>query len=138
MKLLALVFFIFCSQIAIAKCKEDFGTPDMFGSYEQLKHIQKEVRENDCSFIQMTWKSKTFQGAKMNRVIALDVKEGILMRARGATPGMSASWEFWHGFTKQELMEDDPSDGFDLPNYTTSFDKSKLSKKLNKVFKKFR
>ena len=110
----------------------------MFGSYEQLQYIQNEIKKNNCSFIQMTWQTKTFQGAKMNRILALDLKEGVLMRARGAVAGMKPSWEFWYGFSTQDVLADDPSDGFDLPNYTTSFDKSKLSKKLNKVFKKFR
>jgi len=120
-----------------ADCIEDFGTPNMFGSYEQLKHIQKEIKNNGCDFIQITWNNKTYQGDLVPRMIALDVEEGIMIRSMSA-PYSKTSWEFWYGFNKSTILNDDPSDGFDLPNYTTSFDKPRLSKRLAKAFKKIK
>ena len=135
-KLLFLTAFFFLSSVN-AGCIEDLGTPSMFGSYDQLKHIQKEIKTNGCDFIQITWNNKTYQGDLARRMIALDVAEGIMIRAM-LMPYSKPSWEFWYGFDKSTILNDDPSDGFDLPNYTTSFDKSRLSKELNKAFKKFK
>ena len=132
-----IIFSLMFSSTAFAECIEDLGTPIIFGSYEQLGHIQKEIKKNGCDFIQITYNQKTYQGNLVKKMIALDVKEGILMRST-LMPFSKPSWEFWYGFDKATILNDDPSDGFDLPNYTTSFDKSKLSKELNKAFKKFK
>ena len=137
MKKLTLVMGLIASTGLWAECIEDLGTPSMFGSYDQLQHIQKEIKTNGCDFIQITWNNKTYQGDLARRMVALDVEEGIMIRAM-LMPFSEPSWEFWYGFNKSTILNDDPSDGFDLPNYTTSFDKSKLSKELNKAFKKFK
>ena len=44
-KLMLLTTFFFLSGLN-ADCIEDLGTPNMFGSYDQLKHIQKERMSN--------------------------------------------------------------------------------------------
>ena len=126
---------IFISGSIWTKCDKDFGKPNMFGSYDQLRYIQDQIDKNDCDFMQLTWKAKTYQGNFVNKMIALDVEQGAMMRVT-AMPYGKPSWEFWYGFDKSSIMKDDPSDGFDLPNYTTSFDNSKLSKKLKKALKK--
>tara|TARA_A200000113_G_C8576743_1_gene261216 strand:+ start:63 stop:464 length:402 start_codon:yes stop_codon:yes gene_type:complete len=120
-----------------AECIQDFGTPKMFGSYEQLKHMQKEIKKNNCDFIQIKWGTKTFQGDIVKKMIAVDIKKGVMIRATEMPYG-KPSWEFWYGFDKASILNDDPSDGFDLPNYTTSFDNSKLSKKLKRAFRNFK
>mgnify|MGYP001237263773 CR=1 FL=1 len=135
-KLMLWTAFFFLSGLN-ADCIEDLGTPNMFGSYDQLKHIKKEIKTNGCDFIQITWNNKTYQGDLARRMIALDVVEGIMIRAM-LMPYSKPSWEFWYDFDESTIINDDPSDGFDLPNYTTSFDKSRLSKELNKAFKKFK
>ena len=132
-----LIIILFLSGSLFAGCIKDFGTPKMFGSYEQLKHIQKEIKKNNCDFLQMEWNTKTFQGDIAKKMIALDVEEGILIRVM-SMPFGSPSWEFWYGFDKESILSDDPSDGFDLANYTTSYDKSKLSKELRKALKSFK
>ena len=121
----------------LGDCIEDFGTPNMFGSYEQLNHIQKEIKVNGCDFILITWNNKTFQGDKVKRMIALDVEEGIMIRTM-LMPYSRPSLELWYGFNKSTVLNDDPSDGFDLPNYTTSFDESKLSSALKKALRNFK
>ncbi len=110
----------------------------MFGSYEQLRFIQTQINQYNCDFIKMSWNSKTFQGAKVRRALALDLKDGVMIRVMGASSGMKTSWEFWHGLSKETVLRDDPSDGFDLPNYTTSFDKSKFSKRISKALREFK
>tara|TARA_A100001015_G_C14866827_1_gene662690 strand:- start:323 stop:736 length:414 start_codon:yes stop_codon:yes gene_type:complete len=132
-----LIILLSLSGSLYAGCIEDFGTPKMFGSYDQLKHIQKEIKKNNCDFVQIEWNIKTFQGDIAKKMIALDVEEGMMIRAM-RNPYGNPSWEFWYGFNRASVLNDDPSDGFDLPNYTTSFDNSKLSKELRRAFKSFK
>mgnify|MGYP006119821619 CR=1 FL=1 len=138
MKIFIGIIIVLTPHLLFAGCKEDFGTPERFGSYEQLQHIQKEISQNNCDFIHMNWNSKTFQGTKIKRMIVLDLKEGVMIRVRGEAAGMSSSWEFWYGFNRETVLNGDPSDGIDLPNYTTSFDRTKLSRKMNKALKRFK
>ena len=119
-----------------ADCIEDFGTPEFFGSYEQLQHIQVEIKSNACDFVQIFWNAQTFQGDLVKKMIALDVNAGVIMRSTVA-PYSEPTWEMWYGFDKSMILNDDPSDGFDLPNYTTSLDSSKLSEELEKAFREF-
>ena len=132
-----LIILLSLSGSLFAGCIEDLGTPKMFGSYEQLKHIQKEINKNNCDFVQIEWNTITFQGDTAKKMIALDVNEGMMIRAM-AMPYGNPSWEFWYGFDRTSILMDDPSDGFDLPNYTTSFDNSKLSNILKRAFKSFK
>ena len=45
------------------------------------------------------------------------------------------SYELWHGFSKNDLLKDDPADGFDLPNYTTKLDASDIKKIMSLITK---
>ena len=37
----------------------------------------------------------------------------------GSLSGMQTRWEGWTGVSRDRLLNDDPADGFDLPNYRT-------------------
>lgn len=129
------LLFLLISMSAWGECVKDFGTPEWFGSYEQLQYIQKEIKSNRCDFVQIFWKNKAVYPLKRPlRMLAVDVSQGVMIRTR-VTPWEwdRYSWELWYGFDKSMILNDDPSDGFDLPNYTVEY-KTNLRKELNKAF----
>ena len=82
MKKLVIVLLSFMNLSVIAECIEDLGVSDVFGSHEQLKHIQEEIQTNECEFIQIKWSNKTSQGDMIRRMIAHDFNDGVKKSAR--------------------------------------------------------
>jgi hypothetical protein len=56
------------------------------------------------------------------KFLVLDGNANVLVRVTADQSG-SPSWETWSDFTKNDVLNDDPADGFDLPNY--SFDNAR-------------
>ena len=83
-----------------------------FGSLEQLNFLKENVKKG-CSFLVLK-----YQRPNNKALLILDLNSKMLFRWHDRTSGIS--WESWRNFTKQQFMADDPSDGFDSPNYESS------------------
>jgi hypothetical protein len=105
-------------QVSAGDCSEDKGVLNdslMFGSTEQVKRVQNSVRDG-CKF--MSVKYSPIVG--ITQFLLLDMEEKKLLRIKQSAAG--TSWIGWNNFTKDQLLKDDPSDGFDLPNYRSGID----------------
>ena len=126
------------TEVALSKeCKTDKGLltdPFAFGSTEQLKQIQKHLLEG-CDLIGIL-----YQPNKVTyNLLALDLKQKKIMRFTKLNDGtgQKPSWEGWSGFSKKQVLDDDPADGFDLPNYKsgrgTKVSSSILSNDISRI-----
>ena len=124
-------------------CKLDKGVlndPFSFGSTEQLKHIQKSLLQG-CSLIGVLYQPSS----NVYKLLVLDLAERKMMRYTQTNDGsgQNPTWEGWSGFTKEQVLNDDPGDGFDLPNYksgrgnkvSTSIHSKNISKMMMELVK---
>ena len=98
------------------ECQTNKGllsNPFDFGSPEQIKHIKNELLRG-CDLIGVGYQPTP----TMVKVLVLDTNAGKMFRYTmvNGDPG-GPGWEGWFGFSKKQLLDDDPTDGFDLPNY---------------------
>jgi hypothetical protein len=83
-----------------------------YGSAEQIKDLQTTL-QSGCEVIGRTW--SPLSGVR--KFLVLDGNANVLARVTASQSG-SPSWETWSDFTKRDVLNDDPADGFDLPNYS--------------------
>ena len=110
------ITLLFPSLVFAKECKTDKGRlsdPFAFGSPEQLKLIQKEISRG-CDLIGIKYQPN---GTTV-KFIAVDMNKQKMTRITNNS--ISLKYEGWHSFSKAQILNDDPSDGFDLPNYKTS------------------
>ena len=121
-----LVFMYVPPAISAEKCNVALQkkSSDMFGSSEQLKLLQKKIKKDKCSQLKIFWTVKDPSGLSLDKLILLDLDGNGSMLRWTKISTTKPSYEFWHGFYRDDLLKDDPNDGFDLPNYTTTLSPS--------------
>jgi hypothetical protein len=110
---LALITTFMVPTAHASECIRDLGTSKYFGSYEQLIEIQK-MAKKPCSVAGIA--GDVTKPAPRSTLIIADFEAGKIFRLRLN----SSEWETWSGFTRKQVLADDPEDGFDLPGYKKS------------------
>lgn len=96
-------------------CFRDLKSQGMFGSTEQVSAIQA-LAKGKCGIVGLTWRIETPFVRKT--LLVADLERGEMVRLK--VDPASRPWESWKGFTREQLLADDPSDGFDLPGFVSS------------------
>jgi len=99
---------------AAETCFRNIGTKSRFGSDEQVQTLQA-LAKGKCPIVGFTFKLS--QPTRSTLVVA-DLEKGEMLRLK--IDPTNRPWEMWTGFTRDEVLEDDPSDGFDLGKFTSS------------------
>jgi hypothetical protein len=92
------------------------------GSSEQVRAVQNLVKDG-CPFVVLKWQFP--DNVKNNNLLIADLKEGKLFRFKMRPEGYR--WEAWRDFSREQLLADEASDGWDLPNPKFSKRNEKLS-----------
>jgi len=82
-----------------------------YGSSDQLLDLQSSVA-GGCGVVGRTWAPI----AGLRKFLVLDIDAGALVRVSVDQTG-NPSWETWSSFTENDLLNDEPADGYDLGNY---------------------
>lgn len=96
-------------------CFRDLKSQGMFGSTEQVSAIQA-LAKGKCEIVGLTWRIE--RPAARKTLIVADLASGEMIRLK--VDPVSRPWESWKGFTREQLLADSPSDGFDLPGFVAS------------------
>lgn len=102
--------------IALADgCFRDLKSQGTFGSSDQVNAIQA-LAKGKCEIVGLTWRIES--PAARKTLIVADLSSGEMLRLK--VDPVSRPWESWKGFTREQLLADSPSDGFDLPGFVAS------------------
>lgn len=71
------------------------------------------LSKGKCEVVGLTWQIESPTARKT--LIVADLVDGAMVRLK--VDAVSRPWESWNGFTREQLLADAPSDGFDLPGY---------------------
>jgi len=96
-------------------CFKALGTQKWFGSNEQLAALNKLATTN-CVVAGVT--ANVARPAKRTTLIIVDFEAAQLFRLR--LERIWPEWDSWSGFTRDQIFADDPSNGFDLPEFYQS------------------
>lgn len=103
------------SAAASEHCFRNLGKKRSFGSDLQLVTPQS-LAQRDCPIVGFTFTLR--EPAIRQTLVLADLKKGEMIRMK--VDPVSRSWEKWVGFTREELLADDPRDGFDTGQFIAS------------------
>ena len=100
----------FAKSTLASECFQNLGPQESFGSSEQVSAL-KVLTKTKCTVIGITASVST--PVKRSTLIVVDFEAAKMFRLKLER----SSWVSWSGFTRKQILEDDPSDGFDLPGF---------------------
>jgi hypothetical protein len=100
------------------ECLENLGNVDNFGSLEQGEML-KELVVDGCDFVGLQFKRKP-KNSKFTTLtfLAYDKAAAKVFRLKMDLAGVS--WISWREVSKADILDEDPSDGFDFGKVTFS------------------
>lgn len=124
--IVGLICFVtfFLTESAEAKCLVDIGKKEQtaYGSDQQVSGLQNLIKsKSTCDVMALRWKTQLPERVQQN-ILILDIKNKQLLRIKliPELKDFSYRWEMWSGATRDQILADDPSDGFDLPGFVAS------------------
>lgn len=117
MKMLSLtVIMILTSGTAIAgPCFKDHDTQSIFGSVDQVLDLH-DLAKGECDIVGFTFSIE--QPFPRSTLVVADLENGHMARLKIDAGGRP--WEQWGGFTREQVLADEPEDGFDLEGFRAS------------------
>jgi hypothetical protein len=97
-----------------AVCWVDVGAKAEYTSGDQVRELQRQAKSKSCDVLALAWRVKPIPARQS--MLLWDAKQQSLYRVH--VEGSASHWEKWSGATKDRILLDDPSDGFDLPSYS--------------------
>lgn len=113
-----------------ASCWIALGQPPSFGSVDQLRELAK-VDAPECETVALAW--STTQLPNRRSVLLWDRAAAILFRVHIDPMPVGVRWEGWRGASVSAVRADDPSDGFDLPGYSSGSGRPPLSSGMREL-----
>jgi hypothetical protein len=113
-------------------CWQNKGQRELYGSYEQVIDLQNSVKATKCALLALSWRIVMPGGGTRRSFLLWDSAAQTLARVHiesGGPQGRDVYWDKWTGATREQILADDPSDGFDLGRYSTGRGRVVLSSK---------
>jgi hypothetical protein len=105
------------SQVPKGVCWVEVGFKAEYGSADQVRDLQRHTKNTSCDLFGLAWRIKPIPDRQS--LLLWDAKQRVLFRVHieGKAASATVRWEKWTGATKEGILADDPSDGFDLASY---------------------
>jgi hypothetical protein len=115
------------SQVPKGVCWVEVGLKADYGSSDQVRDLQRHTKNTSCDLFGLAWRIRPIPDRQS--LLFWDAKQQVLFRVHieGKEASTAVRWEKWTGATKERILADDPSDGFDLASYLEGRGKAGMS-----------